>query len=89
MRLIPTLLPLALLAATAYAQDVRYNFASSAVFGKYKTYKWARVKGTDQPQPNGGRSNPKAAFAAELATKGSDRSRRVTASKPIFSSLIR
>lgn len=35
-------------AATAVAQDVRYNFAQDVDFSKFKTYKWVEVKGADQ-----------------------------------------
>jgi hypothetical protein len=42
---IPMLL---LLAGIAAAQDVRYNFDSTADFSKYKTYKWVEIKGSDK-----------------------------------------
>jgi len=35
-------------AGTARAQDVRYNFDSSADFTKFKTYKWVEIKGAGQ-----------------------------------------
>ena len=35
-------------AATAVAQDVRYNFDKTADFTKFKTYKWIQIK--DSPQ---------------------------------------
>ena len=54
---------------SAVAQDVRYNFDSSADFSKFKTYKWVEIKGSDhaneliQKQIVG-------AIDSELATKG-------------------
>lgn len=42
------LVAIALFAAGALAQDVRYNFASGTDFSKYKTYKWVQIKGTDK-----------------------------------------
>jgi len=44
------ILPVVLLigiATTLVAQDVRYNFAQSEDFSKYKTYKWVDAKGAD------------------------------------------
>jgi hypothetical protein len=37
-----------LLAISASAQDVRYNFAGDTDFSKYKSYKWVLIKGADQ-----------------------------------------
>jgi hypothetical protein len=36
-------------AATAAAQDIRYNFLSGTEFSKYKTYKWVRVPDVQYP----------------------------------------
>ena len=68
MRFIQTLLPLVLV-ATAFGQDVRYNFASGTNFAKFKTYRWVQIKGTDQPDQITDQQI-KAAFDAELAGKG-------------------
>jgi hypothetical protein len=65
-------LPMALLlagAATALAQDVRYNFDKSANFGAFKTYKWVVIKGAT-PLADLAERQVKAAVDAELATKG-------------------
>lgn len=37
-----------LLAISALAQDVRYNFSADTDFSKYKTFKWVQIKGADQ-----------------------------------------
>ena len=69
MKVIRIAFPIALLAATALAQDVRYNFAADANFAKYKTYKWVAVKGSDQlDQITDGQL--KSAIDEELAKKG-------------------
>jgi len=61
---------LGLSAATAWAQDVRYNFAKDAKFSDYRTYKWVDVvKGSDQTNEITDKQI-KAAIEAELATKG-------------------
>ncbi len=62
---IPTLL---LLAGTAAAQDVRYNYDKSADFTKYKTYKWVDIKGSDKDQLVDGQI--KSVIDSVLATKG-------------------
>ncbi len=53
----------------AVAQDVRYNFASSADFTKYKTYNWVDVKGVDHANQLT-EKQIKEAIDTELATKG-------------------
>ena len=64
-----SLVAIAIGAGQAFAQDVRYNFDSSADFTKFKTYKWIEIKG-------GGQVNPlvekqiKDTVDAELAKKG-------------------
>jgi len=61
---------LAIGASSAWAQDVRYNFAKDAKFSDYKTYKWVDViKGSDQVNQITD-DQIKAALGAELATKG-------------------
>jgi Domain of unknown function (DUF4136) len=69
MKVFRLILPLALLAASGFAQDVRYNFDSATNFSNFKTYKWVDIK-------DGGQLNQlqdrqvKAAIDAELAKKG-------------------
>jgi hypothetical protein len=38
-----------LIAAFASAQDVSYNFDQKADFAKFKTYRWVKVEGAEQP----------------------------------------
>ena len=55
--------------ATAFAQEVRYNFDKQAPFSTFKTYKWVTLKGAQQPnQLVDGQI--RAAIDSELATKG-------------------
>jgi len=69
MKLSRIMLLIPLLAITAWAQDVRYNFAANANFSKYKTYKWVPIKGSDSvDQITDGQI--KSAVDQELATKG-------------------
>ena len=56
-------------AGTALAQDVRYNFDSSADFSKFKTYKWVEIKGAGQVNPLV-EKQIKETVDAELARKG-------------------
>ena len=37
-----------LLAASAFCQDIRYNYDKDADFSKFKTYKWVDIKGATQ-----------------------------------------
>jgi hypothetical protein len=67
-----------LLAIAAWAQDVRYNFAASANFSKYKTYKWVPIKGAD-PVDQITDGQLKSAVDQELATKGLTRTEADTA----------
>ena len=53
----------------AMGQDVRYDFDRDRDFSKYKTYKWASVKGSDQVDELTAKQIT-AAFDAELAKKG-------------------
>ena len=69
MKLLRIFLPLSLIAVSAFAQDVRYNFAPGADFSKYKTYKWAEIKGAQQLDQIRDQQ-VKAAIDAELAKKG-------------------
>jgi len=68
MRLCTMILPL-LLVASAFAQDVRYNFDRSSDFSKYRTYKWVQVKEGGQ-LPQLAEQQLKGAVDAELARKG-------------------
>jgi len=60
---------LLLVASSALAQDVRYNYDKSANFGGFKTYKWVVIKGASQLSDLPDRQ-VKAAVDAELAKKG-------------------
>ena len=57
------------IATTLVAQDVRYNFAQSEDFSKYKTYKWVDVKGADHANELT-EKQIMAAIDTELAKKG-------------------
>jgi uncharacterized protein DUF4136 len=60
---------LLLVASSALAQDVRYNYDKSANFAGFKTYKWVVIKGAAQLSDLPDRQ-VKAAVDAELAKKG-------------------
>ena len=65
------LLPMLALSITGLAQDVRYNFAKDADFSAFKTYKWVDMQKQGGVQLDQIMDNQlKAAFDAELATKG-------------------
>ncbi|HXJ91757.1 MAG TPA: DUF4136 domain-containing protein [Terriglobia bacterium] len=60
---------LAIGASSAWAQDVRYNFAKDAKFSDFKTYKWVDINGSDhfdQIQ----QKQVEDAIDSELAAKG-------------------
>jgi hypothetical protein len=57
------------LAASALAQDVKYNFDEKADFAKYKTYRWAKSPQSADLDDLTTRQLL-AAFDAELAKKG-------------------
>jgi hypothetical protein len=63
--LVPTFL---FLAATAMAQDIRYNYDKSADFSKYKTYKWVEIKTSDKDEMID--KQIRSTIDAELAKKG-------------------
>jgi hypothetical protein len=65
-------------AASAAAQDVRYNFDKQANFGAFKTYKWVAMKDA-QPMNALVDGQIKAAIDSELATKGLTRTDADTA----------
>src|SRR3954464_10898191 len=65
-------------AASALAQDVRYNFDKSANFAGFKTYKWVAIKGANQLSDLVDKQI-KSAVDAELATKGLTKSEADTA----------
>ncbi len=56
-------------AGSVIAQDVRYNFDKEAQFSNYKTYKWVALKDAAKLSDLLDKQI-KAAFDAELATKG-------------------
>jgi hypothetical protein len=60
---------LILSAASAFAQDVRYNFDKDTDFSKFKTYKWVALKDA-QPVDDLLDKQIKSAIDAELSTKG-------------------
>jgi uncharacterized protein DUF4136 len=69
MKRIRIILPVLLIAAAGFAQDVRYNYAADDDFSKYKTYKWVQVKDADQLNQLADQQL-KTAVDAELAKKG-------------------
>lgn len=58
-----------LLAGSALAQDVRYNFDKDADFTKFKTYKWVDIKGAQKPNDIVDKQI-KDTVDSQLATKG-------------------
>src|SRR3954453_22447602 len=58
-----------LVASSALAQDVRYNFDKGTNFAGFKTYKWVVIKGASQLSDLPDRQ-VKAAVDTELAKKG-------------------
>jgi len=78
MKAIRTALVIALLATSAFAQDVRYNFAADTDFSKYKSFKWVQIKGAD-PLDQIADAQLKSAINEELAKKGLSRTEAETA----------
>jgi hypothetical protein len=69
MKTLRLILPVLLLASSAFAQDVSYNFDSTADFSKYKTYRWEKhPQSTDINEITLNQLSE--AFDAELARKG-------------------
>jgi hypothetical protein len=68
MRKLAALLPAVLLATTAMAQDVTYNYAKEANFSAYKTCKWVEIGGQKLDELT--ENQLKSAIQADLATKG-------------------
>jgi hypothetical protein len=60
---------LVIVAGSASAQDVRYNFDKSTDFSRFKTYKWVQLKDAKSPGDLLDKQI-KEAFEAQLATKG-------------------
>jgi hypothetical protein len=60
---------LLVVASSAVAQDVRYNFDNTANFAAYKTFKWVPIKGAAQLSALVDKQI-RAAFEAEFAKKG-------------------
>jgi hypothetical protein len=69
MKLLRLILPLSILAASGFAQDVRYNFAPGTDFTRYKTFKWMELKGA-QKLNQIAEGQLHTAVEAELAKKG-------------------
>jgi len=69
MKFARIVLPLAMLAGGCFGQDVRYNFDKSAVFERYKTYKWVNIK-DGNPLDQITDQQLRSAFTTELAKKG-------------------
>ena len=69
---------IALLAISAFAQDVRYNFADGVDFSKYKSFKWVPIKGAD-PLDQIADGQLKGAVDEELARKGLSKTESETA----------
>jgi hypothetical protein len=69
MRAIRIVVPVFVLAVAVFGQDVRYNFASSQDFSKYRTYKWVVFKDADQLNQLAD-EQLKSAVSAELGKKG-------------------
>jgi hypothetical protein len=63
------IVPLSLVAISAFAQDVRYNFAAGTDFSKFRTYKWVQIGGAEKVNQLV-EDQLKAAVDAELAKKG-------------------
>ncbi|HTP31655.1 MAG TPA: DUF4136 domain-containing protein [Candidatus Acidoferrales bacterium] len=70
MRSIRMILPVAILAVSGFAQDVRYNFAQGTDFSKYKTYKWVKIGDASNQLNDMMDSQVKASIDAVLAGKG-------------------
>jgi hypothetical protein len=69
MKLFQLIFPVLVLAASAIAQDVKYNFDEKADFAKYKTYRWAKSPQSADLDDLTTRQLMEA-FDAELAKKG-------------------
>src|SRR3954454_21931060 len=67
-----------LVASSALAQDVRYNFDKGTNFAGFKTYKWVVIKGASQLSDLPDRQ-VKAAVDNELAKKGLTKTHTETA----------
>jgi len=69
MKFAHLILPVTILAATGFAQDIRYNFDKGAPFEKYHTYKWVEIKDSGQLDQLT-KQQLTAALEAGLAKKG-------------------
>ncbi len=69
MKFTRVIIPVMMLAATGFAQDVRYNFDKNANFEKFHTYKWVEIKDSS-PLDQLTAQQLRAAFEAGLAKKG-------------------
>jgi len=70
MRTIKMILPIAFLAVSGFAQDVKYNFAQGTDFSKYKTYKWAKIGDAKDQLNDMVDGQVKASIDSVLASKG-------------------
>jgi len=78
MRAIRRTFVIALLATSALAQDVQYNFAGDTDFSKYKSFKWVQIKG-GEPLDQIADGQLMGAVNEELAKKGLHRTEAETA----------
>jgi len=69
---------LLVVASSAYAQDVKYNFDKQANFAGFKTYKWVPIQGAQKINDIVDKQI-KTAIDTELATKGLTRTEADTA----------
>jgi hypothetical protein len=63
------ILSLPLIAVCCMAQDVRYNFAATQDFSKFRTYKWVQIAGSDKLNQLA-EQQVQSAVDAELSKKG-------------------
>ena len=69
MRVAPICVLLSIGVVSAYAQDVRYNFAAGEDFAKYRTYKWVQLEKAERLNQLADQQL-RSAVDAELARKG-------------------
>jgi Domain of unknown function (DUF4136) len=70
MKITHLIFPVSMIAVSAFAQDVTYNFDQSANFAKYKTYKWIEIKESGRQLDQLSEQQLKSAIEEELARKG-------------------
>ena len=69
MRFSRIILSLPLIAVCCMAQDVRYNFAASQDFSKFRTYKWVEIPGSEKLNQLAD-EQVRSSVDAQLSTKG-------------------